>query len=339
MSSTQPKIAIRTCSKPLATEYNVMFDSDIDLQEEYHEHWYVMENATEADVININISSNGGSVDTIAKFQDIVKKSDAHFHGKLQGSGYSAGGALFLLCHTHEVADLSTFMAHSIQTGYGGGTQAIEAHSKMSSKQNEQLCRMLYTDFLTEEEIVRICDGAEIWMDAPEIRERLEKRQSIREQEAIDEAKETYTPEFYAESVFNDIMEDCQGFQYDVEDIIQLLSDKLDKASVTKEETLCEDCLDCEDLTDDDGVFVQFFPNEEKPVYSLYFNKVGEVWDGDTEPFKSFLVEVDSFTRQDLKMYADTLGVTYAHNTKKETLATNLDIKVKEIVDSLNEEQ
>lgn len=123
------------------------------------------------------------------------------------------------------------------------------------------------------------------------------------------------------------------------EDLLKLVLGEIqDDVDDDEPETLCEVCLDCEDLTDDDGVFVQFFPNEENPVYSLYFNKAGEVWDGDTEPFKSFLVEVDSFTRQDLKMYANTLGVTYAHNTKKETLATNLDIKVKEIVDSLNEE-
>ncbi|AGH32091.1 head maturation protease [Vibrio phage 11895-B1] len=248
MSNTQPKLAIRTSSKALTTEYNIMFDSDIELQDEYHEHWYVMENASEGDVINICISSNGGSVDTIAKFQDIVKKSSAHFHAKLQGSGYSAGGALFLLCHTQEVADLSTFMAHSIQTGYGGGTQAIEAHSKMASKQNKKLCEMLYKDFLTDEEITRICDGSEIWMEAEEIRERLQQRQAIREQRVADEMKSQYTPEYYVQEILPDIAEDCEGLGYDLKQVLQMLLQSVENLEDGCTEISLDEVEDTQDI-------------------------------------------------------------------------------------------
>ena len=233
---TQPTLAIRTKSEPLATKYTVMFDRDIEESNSFHEEFYVMEQATQHDVVDVCISSFGGSVATISKFQDVVKNSPANFHGKLHGYGYSAGGALFLLCHTQEVSDLATFMAHSIQTGYSGGTQAIEAHSKMSSKQNEALCRLLYQDFLTEEEIIRVIDGAEIWMEANEIRERLSNRDQIREQRLIEESKETYTPEFYSRSVFADILEDCTQFDYSLDEILKMVKGYSDELSEEESE-------------------------------------------------------------------------------------------------------
>ena len=248
MSNDIPKVAIRTKSTSVSTRYTVMFDRDIEESNSFHEEFYVMEQAAESDIVDVCISSFGGSVATISKFQDVVKNSSAHFHGKLHGYGYSAGGALFLLCHTQEVSDLATFMAHSIQTGYSGGTQAIEAHSRMSSKHNEVLCRMLYKDFLTEEEIIRVIDGAEIWMEAEEIRDRLAIREAIRVQQEIEEAKEVYTPEVYSSECVKDITEDCEKFGYSPVDIIEemLKQAKQDQKDSVKGEVelVTSDCSD-----------------------------------------------------------------------------------------------
>jgi len=235
MSKDAPKMAIRTKSESLASKYTVMFDSDIEESSEFHEQFYIMEQAGKDDLVDVCISSLGGSVATISKFQDVVKNSEAHFHAKLHGYGYSAGGALFLLCDTQEVSDLATFMAHSIQSGYGGGTQTLEAHSKMTSEHNRTLCEILYTDFLSPEEIDRICDGAEIWMAAPEIRERLAKREEVRNQQAIEEAKETYTPEVYATQCVLNITEDCKSFGYSPVEIIKEMLEQAFEAQEAEE--------------------------------------------------------------------------------------------------------
>lgn len=290
MSDTQPKMAIRTKSEPISTRFTVMFDSEIEDSHEYHEHFYVMEQAREQDIVDVCISSIGGSVATISKFQDVVKNSTAHFHGKLHGYGYSAGGALFLLCDTQEVSDLATFMAHSIQTGYGGGTQAIEAHSKMSSKQNEQLCRMLYTDFLTEEEIVRICDGAEIWMDATEIRERLANRETNRHQREVDAVKEEYTPEVYASQILEDISEDCETFGYGIAEIIDIVKGMLTVVEVGEEEQTPV-CLDALEEVHPSGYII-----------------------GGSH------IDIDNCDRELLRFAANTLGIKFAHNLHTEKL-------------------
>ncbi|CAM0053821.1 head maturation protease [Vibrio phage 184E37-3b] len=307
MSKDAPKMAIRTKSDTLSTKYTVMFDSDIEESSEHHEQFYVMEQAGKDDLVEVCISSIGGSVATISKFQDVVKNSEAHFHAKLHGYGYSAGGALFLLCDTQEVSDLATFMAHSVQTRYGGGSQAIEAHSKMTTKQNRVLCEMLYQDFLSPEEIDRICDGAEIWMEAEEIRERLAKREEIRNQQAIEEAKETYTPEVYATQCVLDITEDCESFGYDPVEIIKEMLEQAFEAQ---------------------GEAENAYDEQQKGAVS----EVLEVtWDGTYVYIGAVGYEMDTITHDHLRFVAGRLGISFAHNIS--------DVKLKQrILDFLNEE-
>jgi ATP-dependent protease ClpP protease subunit len=300
MSKDAPKLAIRTKSEALSTKYTVMFDSDIEESSEFHEQFYVMEQAGKDDLVEVCISSVGGSVATISKFQDVVKNSEAHFHAKLHGYGYSAGGALFLLCDTQEVSDLATFMAHSIQTGYGGGTQAIESHSTMSSAQNRKLCDMLYEGFLSPEEIDRICDGAEIWMEANEIRERLEKRQAIRDQATIEEMKTQYPVDVYAEQAVSDILEDCQQFGYDVRDIVNNMQGVVASLELEDEDNTTKELLEVE------------FDGQ-----SVYFFRVG--------------YDLLAATRDDLVFVAQELGIVHAWNISEEKLRQR-------IFDFLNEE-
>ncbi|CAH9014285.1 ATP-dependent protease [Vibrio phage 5P1c] len=216
MSDTQPNMAIRTSSKPLATQYDVMFDRDISGPNEWHEEFFVMRQCEENDVCNIHINTCGGSVATISAFQNIKAKSAAHFHGILEGVGYSAGSAFFLMCDTQEVGDLAEMMIHTSQgSGFYSHSQGRAEYGKQSQRTAEILVKLVYKDFLSEEEIEDVLKGAEVWLDAYEIRERLEKRQKVREQEAIDEMKKQYTPEFYSQQCALDIIEDCEQFGYD----------------------------------------------------------------------------------------------------------------------------
>lgn len=329
MSKTQPKMAIRSKSEALSTKYTVMFESDIEDAEEHSEQFYVMEQAGKDDIVEVSISSIGGSVATISKFQDVIKNSEAHFHGKLHGYGYSAGGALFLLCDSWEVSDLATFMAHSVQTGYGGGTQAIEAHSKMSAKQNRTLCEMLYKDFLSPEEIDKICDGFEIWMDAEEIRERLEKRQTLREAALIEESKETYTPEFYAQSILADISEDCAQFDYDIFEILDIVKNTLLGVESEEHTPVGEDA----NTLVEDVETVAFF-SSSNGVYELSVFSNGLLYTHDDEPFFQTFEDIkEELDVDDLKGYAELLEVKHSWNIGKTTLAERLDKKVKEILD------
>ncbi|CAM0056814.1 head maturation protease [Vibrio phage K406] len=326
MSKDAPKMAIRTKSDTLSTKYTVMFDSDIEESSEYHEHFYVMEQAGKDDLVEVCISSLGGSVATISKFQDVVKNSEAHFHAKLHGYGYSAGGALFLLCDTQEVSDLATFMAHSVQTGYSGGSQAIEAHSKMTTKQNRVLCEMLYQDFLSPEEIDRICDGAEIWMEAEEIRERLAKRKEVRNQQAIEEAKETYTPEVYATQCVLDITEDCESFGYDP---VEIIKEMLEQAFEAQE----AEVANVEEFPANvSGLEGEPEPEVRQERQGLKSHTMHVVFDGEIFTIGDTEINIlSTYSAPELKLVADTMGIPFAYNIGIEKLRQR-------ILDFLNEE-
>ncbi|CAH9014332.1 putative Clp protease [Vibrio phage 277E43-1] len=309
MSETQPNMAIRTSSKPLATQYDVMFDRDISGPNEWHEEFFVMRQCEENDVCNIHINTCGGSVATISAFQNIKAKSAAHFHGILEGVGYSAGSAFFLMCDTQEVGDLAEMMIHTSQgSGFYSHSQGRAEYGKQSQRTAEILVKLVYKDFLSEEEIEDVLKGAEVWLDAYEIRERLEKRQKVREQEAIDEMKKQYTPEFYSQQCALDIMEDCEQFGYDP---VKLAAEifKLCQEGVTVEEEVCGTV---EILTDESLAEDKIISNQLSGIYK-------EISDNpDIDSVEDF-VEVSDCVHT-LRCLATHYEVRYPHNIGIEKL-------------------
>lgn len=223
MSDTQPKLAIRTTSKALTSEYDIMFDRDIDNSNEFHEEFYTMRQAGEGDLVNIHMDSMGGACSTISTFEHIKSKSSAHFHGILQGKAFSAGSAIFLLCDTQEVGTLSEMMIHTSQQGMQGHSQEVEEWGKQTARGARIMMELVYKDFLTQEEIDRCLDGKAMWLDSKQIKDRLANRELIRSNQAAEEAKEIYTPEIYASQCVADITEDCEGFEYDPVTIIEAM--------------------------------------------------------------------------------------------------------------------
>ncbi|AUR84823.1 ClpP/crotonase-like domain protein [Vibrio phage 1.063.O._10N.261.45.C7] len=295
MSDTQPKLAIRTASKALSTQYDVMFDRQIDHANEWQEEMYVLRQAGESDVCNIHINTCGGAVSTISAFQNIKKSSEAHFHGILEGIGYSAGSAFFLMCDTHEVGDFAEMMIHTSQGGFGGSSQGQEASGAQMARSARKLVTVVYKDFLTDDEMEDVLKGMEIWLDSDQIRERLLNRETIRHQREVDAAKEEYTPEVYASQILEDISEDCETFGYSVDEILSLVKGML---SVVEEE---------EQLPDVEEEFPANL-NALEEVHSSGYMIGGSH------------IDIDHCDRGLLKFSANTLGIKFAHNLHTEKL-------------------
>lgn len=330
MSQTQPKVAIRTTSEPLTYRYEVMFDKPVESPAEHQEELYIMRQAKEGDLVNIRINTDGGRMSTVSAVQGIINKSDAHFHAVLEGDASSAGSMIFLLGHTQEVYPLGSMYIHTCQSGMMGHAQEMGSYGRYIEEYSSNVLDFVYKDFLTEEELSNVKTGGVIWLKAPEIEERLEKRQTIREQHLIEESKETYTPEFYAQSVFADILEDCTQFDYSLDEILEMV--KGYSADLSSEEEPTQPQVE----VDDDGIDLRQFG---EGAYLLFISADGFIFDNESDTWTSFLSEVDTWETVDLKSYADVLEVKYTHNMKPETIAKRLDEKVKEIIDSMKEEK
>ena len=305
MSETQAKLAIRTTSKALTSEYDIMFDRDIENSQEFHEEFYTMRQASEGDLVNIYMDSMGGACSTISTFEHIKSKSSAHFHGILQGKGFSAGSAIFLLCDIHEVGELSEMMIHTSQQGMRGHSDEIQEFGNQSARTARIMMEKVYKDFLSEEEIEQCLIGKSIWLDATQIKERLAKREEVRNQQAIEEAKETYTPEVYATQCVLDITEDCESFGYDP---VEIIKEMLEQAFEAQEDKIGEE---------------KFEPEVE--------DNIAACWDGNYLCIGAVEYEMSTITHDHLRFVAERLGITFAHNIS--------DARLKQrVLDFLNEE-
>lgn len=307
MSNDTPKMAIRTSSKAMTTQFDILFDRTISSPADFHEEVYMMRQAGEGDLVNLHINSGGGALVTFSAVQHVIKNSTAHFHAILEGDASSAASMLFLIADTQEVADHAEMMVHQAQVGYGSHAQGFKGAADMITYQNEKLVNEVYADFLDEDEITKVLNGGEIWLHADQIRERLTKREEVRNQQAIEEAKETYTPEVYATQCVLDITEDCESFGYSP---VEIIKEMLEQAFESQEES------------DNDSDEQQ---KDEVPEV------VEVIWDGTCVYVDGIAYEMDTIIHDHLRFVAGRLGIYFAHNIS--------DVKLKQrILDFLNEE-
>ena len=314
MSDTQPKMVIRTTSKALTTEYDIMFDRPIEGSQEFQEEMYMMRQASEGDLVNLYIDTCGGSGATVSAFQQIKVKSSAHFHAVLQGNAYSAGSAFFLLCDTQEVGDLAEMMIHTSQQSMSGHSDEVQEFGNQTARTARKAMELIYKDFLTQEEIEKCLLGEAMWLDADQIKERLEKREVIRQQQAVDEAKETYTPEVYAAQWVMDIAEDCESFEYDTVEIITKMLEKAKAAVESVEEDYSKVYI-----TEDVTITLDSVEIQELLIM------------GKRDTSASMFLDDLNY----LRYIASNLGIKFAHNISRNTLAERIDDKIAEIRETL----
>ena len=316
MSDTQPKVAIRTMSTPLNCKYTVMFDKDVEAPSEHQEELYMMRQAEEGDLVEMYINTDGGRVATVSAAHGIITKSSATFHAILEGDASSAGSMLFLMADTQEVYPLGSMYIHTTQSGMGGHSQEMKSYGKYSGEFAEKLVRTVYKDFLTEEEILKVLDGGVLWFQSEEICERLGKRDQIRNQKAIEETKETYTPEVYAKQCVSDITEDCEVFGYDP---VEVIKEMLEQAFENQEARSCG----CGSVKEEDEKEESTFTEEELDSNIC--------WDGESVFIEKAPYRLETATRDDLVWIASELEVSHAWNISEAKLRQR-------ILDFLNEE-
>lgn len=152
--------------------------------------WFdIIRNAGENDVIKIHINSYGGDLFTAIQMIRCLNDSLASVIISVEGACMSAATMVFLCGDSFEVSPHSMFMFHNYSGGtFGKGGEMLD-QLQHESVWSEKLLRDIYSDFLTEDEIVQMLNNKDLWMDGDTIVERLqEKAKKI--QSLQDEAEE-----------------------------------------------------------------------------------------------------------------------------------------------------
>ena len=189
-------------------EFNL--DEDIKEPSYYRSLIEVLNNATEQDLVVLNINSCGGQLDSAISIIDALRNTRANTLAWISGSAYSAAGIIALSCQNLEVGEFATLMCHNSQYGLGGYTTDIKDRAVFEHKMISKIMHSVYKHFLSVDEVEAVLSNKTIWMDADEIVERFAKMQ------------EKLQDEFEAE------LEALQKEQeYDVEDVVKPKKKKL----------------------------------------------------------------------------------------------------------------
>lgn len=162
-------------NKPLASLHTIYISGEIENPDEYTDVFETIRHAGPNDAVQIHINSPGGDLFTAIQFMRVLKETEATVITSVEGACMSAATLIFLAGDQFQISDHSVFMFHNYSTmmfGKGGELYDGIMHDR---KWSENLLKTEYEGFLTEEEVKSILDGKDIWLDADDAFNRLEK--------------------------------------------------------------------------------------------------------------------------------------------------------------------
>ena len=190
MSLMKPPVgqSSRIITKQAVNIHEFYVSGEIESSEEYIEWFDTIRSSGQNDILKFYINSPGGDLFTAIQFMRVLADTEANIIVSVEGACMSAATLIFLCGHQFEVSPHSMFMFHNYSSGVvgkGGEMYDRLAHEKEWS---EKLLRDIYSDFLTEEEIVSILNNKDIWMDGDSVVERLKAK--VEKLQAMQEAGE-----------------------------------------------------------------------------------------------------------------------------------------------------
>lgn len=167
--------------------YQYFLDEEIKELAYYRNLVKTLSSATDNDIVEIIINTDGGSLDTAETIISAISESDALVRANIIGKAYSAGSLIAMACHEVVVGSLATMMVHQASYGIGGNHTNILDQSHFMERRLTNLYERCYKWFLTEKEMKAVKQGVELWMTSDEIISRFNRRSKALEKAAESE--------------------------------------------------------------------------------------------------------------------------------------------------------
>lgn len=131
--------------------------------------------ASPGDIVYINLNTPGGRLDTGVQLMNAMASTPAKVVTVLESTAHSLGTLIFLSGDEYIIHENCLMMFHNYSGGtYGKGneqTAQLDATVKWFNKLMKRIC----SPFLSEDELLRIIRGEDLWLDSDDIRKRLIK--------------------------------------------------------------------------------------------------------------------------------------------------------------------
>ena len=142
----------------------------------YNEACYMLDTATKNTVVEIYLNTPGGVIDSAFMLADAIKRTKATVKAYLSGTVASAGTLVTMVCDQVEVSPHLSFMIHNYSGGMSGKGHEMKARQKFTDDHLNEAFKSFYSGFLTDEEMGRVIEGTDLWMNSTEVQERWNSR-------------------------------------------------------------------------------------------------------------------------------------------------------------------
>ena len=150
---------------------------------DWSEELNLINTATEADTIVLDICTPGGCGDTAFLFNRALRSTQAHTVAIIGPQCSSAGSILALSCQEWILDETSEMMLHTSQYGMVGKEVDVYEHVTFSRKRLEKLFNIAYKGFLSDNEIKMLIAGTPMYFDSEDLAERLDNLLAYREEQ------------------------------------------------------------------------------------------------------------------------------------------------------------
>ena len=163
-------------SKPMATFHEFYLTGRIEEADQYIAVFDMIRHASEEDIIKIYVNSPGGDLFTALQFGRAIGDSDATIIVSVEGQCCSAATIITLAADMVELSNHCVWMCHNYSSGMIGKGHELHSQAEFERDWSIKLMKDIYDGFLSESEIQRMLNGADLWMGADDVMKRLEQR-------------------------------------------------------------------------------------------------------------------------------------------------------------------
>lgn len=159
-----------------AHQHDVYLDEPFTESSYYRGVMQMLYEAGEDDIVAFHVASPGGLMSGLQSLVEAVKATEAFTIAVLEGECASAASMFAMYCDEICVTDSTSLLAHNVSYGTAGKGNDVLARTMHTTKVTEKFLRDTYEGFLSEEEILELLNGREIYFDADEVRQHLVNR-------------------------------------------------------------------------------------------------------------------------------------------------------------------
>ncbi len=177
--ATQPLAPFAVLAEPISVKYTIKLNDVFEDGKQFDIAVAAITEATEADLILLEIASDGGSLGSISALVGALWETQAHIHAKCSDKVSSAATVVALCADSISITPFTEFLIHTASYGIGGRESDIRSYVDFSTKQIARLLEDTYSNFLTEDEMTEVKKGHQLYLDAEDFGNRFVKMKQL----------------------------------------------------------------------------------------------------------------------------------------------------------------